>query len=88
MQIGGFRETRKPPDVALGGIGAKAHNCRNRTCDAQCGNVVVHVRVKEAIDHSHLQRPTVQAVIEDIFNQTGVLRESIDHHQPGVEEIG
>src|SRR5579863_5044072 len=40
--------------------------------------VVVHVPVEEAREPAHVNRATVEAVIEDIFGQTRVLSESIE----------
>ncbi len=39
------------------------------------------------MDETHVDRPTVEAVVEDVLGEPGVLGETIDHHKPGAEEI-
>ena len=50
-------------------------------------DMVVHVPIKEAVHRIHQDRPTIQAVIEDVLGEPGVLGQPVDQHQPRPEEM-
>ena len=50
-------------------------------------HMVIHVPVEKAVDRVHVNRPAIQAVIEDIFRQAGVLGEAVNKHQPGADDV-
>ena len=51
-------------------------------------DVVIHVPVKVSVDAIHVDRSTIQPMVEDILRHPCVLGESIDQAEPGAKEIG
>ena len=50
-------------------------------------HMVVHVPVDESAHWIHVNGPAVQAVVEDILGQTGMLGRVVNDHQPSAEEM-
>ena len=51
-------------------------------------NVVIHVQVEEPIEQVGEKGSRVEAMVEDVFGQAGVLSEPVKRHQPGAKEVG
>ena len=49
--------------------------------------MVIHVPVDEAADRVHVNRAAVEAMVQDILSQPGVLRGVVDDHQPCAEKL-
>ena len=50
-------------------------------------DVVVHVPIQVAVDRVHVDRAAIEAVVEHVFGEPGMLGIAIDRHQPGTIEI-
>ena len=49
--------------------------------------VVVHIPVEIPVDRIHIHRPAIETVIENILSQASMLGETVNHQQPGPEEV-
>ena len=50
-------------------------------------DMIIHVPIKKTIDWIHVNRPAIQAMVEDIFREPGVLRVTVNRHQPATPKI-
>ena len=51
-------------------------------------HMIVHVEVEEPIEQVGEKGSLVEAMVEDVFGQAGVLSEPVKRHQPGAKEVG
>ena len=51
-------------------------------------HMVAHVPIQVAVEPVHVDGAAVQAVIEHVLGQPGVLGVTVNHHQPGSVNVG
>src|ERR1017187_440847 len=49
--------------------------------------VIVHVPIQVPVYAIHVDRPAVEAVVEDVFCKARMLRQAVDDHEPSSEEV-